>query len=189
MLIIYTCVTPDNINVHTSYWLFSSGMFFGSTMVMVTIALVMAVIVTNIFAKKDSNTHAPRWIVKFSAYFYPMYLPERPDLTTYQEQTQHHVHTKHDCYNNSRPGDIMSVSDGEIESLSDCSCCRQLCRRAINITDRLEMDRIDIEWRVVARFSDRCFFWLFVIISTCVFTILFMKMVPPEPAKPAPGSS
>ena len=159
-------------------------MFFGSTMVMVTIALVMAVIVTNIFSKKDSNVHAPRWIVKLSAYFYPMYLPERPDMTTYHQQTDQHSHNKHDCYNNSHHGDIMSVSDGELESLSGCNCCRKICRKAVDIRDRLDMDRIDMEWRIVARFSDRCFFWLFVIISTSTFTFLFMKMVPPTPNVP-----
>ena len=55
------------------------GMFFGSTMVMVTIALVMAVIVTNIYAKKESPDRAPDWCIAIVSRFYPgQFLPERP---------------------------------------------------------------------------------------------------------------
>jgi len=47
-------------------------------MVMVTIALVMAVIVTNIYAKKDSTERAPDWCIAVVSRFYPDYfLPER----------------------------------------------------------------------------------------------------------------
>ena len=38
-------------------------MFFASTMVMVSIALVMAVIVTNIYAKRDTLEKCPDWII------------------------------------------------------------------------------------------------------------------------------
>jgi len=56
-----------------------AGMFFGSTMVMVTIALVMAVIVTNIYAKKESPERAPDWCIAVVSRFYPAYfLPQRP---------------------------------------------------------------------------------------------------------------
>ena len=55
------------------------GMFFASTMVMVTIALVMAVIVTNIYAKKESPERAPDWCIAIVSRFYPAnFLPERP---------------------------------------------------------------------------------------------------------------
>ena len=165
-------------------------MFFGTTMVMVTVALVMAVIVTNIYSKKDSQSSPPRWIAKISCYFYPLNLPERPDLTTYhrqQQQSQHRyrqAQAKHECYtNNSRQGDILSVSDGELESLTCNTCCHSnnTCNHGNggSISRQIELDRIDMEWRVVARFSDRCFFWLFIVISTCTFTMLFLKMVPP----------
>ena len=51
----------------------------GSTMVMVTIALVMAVIVTNIDAKKDSPERAPDWCIAVVSRFYPAhFLPQRP---------------------------------------------------------------------------------------------------------------
>ncbi|XP_074660971.1 neuronal acetylcholine receptor subunit alpha-9-like [Tubulanus polymorphus] len=46
--------TPDTIPV--------VGMLVGTTMVMVSLALVMAVIVTNIYFKKDTNHRVPVWI-------------------------------------------------------------------------------------------------------------------------------
>ena len=179
-------------------------MFFGSTMVMVTIALVMTVIVTNIYSKKDSNTHAAAWIIKLASYFYPMYIPERPDITTYHHQTEYHLHEKRHCFNDSRPTpdrhhhgrlptsqptlpacDVMSsISDGELDSLAGCTnCCgrHSICEKSAEFgRPHVDADLIEIEWRIIARFADRCFFWLFLVISTCMFTLLFLKMIPPE---------
>ena len=51
-------------------------MFFASTMIMVSIALVMAVIVTNIYAKKDTPHRCPQWSIRLASRFYPaFYLP------------------------------------------------------------------------------------------------------------------
>jgi hypothetical protein len=53
-------------------------MYFASTMAMVSIALVMAVIVTNIYAKKNSPERCPMWAVHLASRFFPAhYLPER----------------------------------------------------------------------------------------------------------------
>ena len=55
-----------------------TGMFFASTMLMVSIALVMAVIVTNIYAKKNTSQRCPEWAVHLASRFFPSYsLPER----------------------------------------------------------------------------------------------------------------
>jgi len=55
-----------------------AGMYFASTMAMVSIALVMAVIVTNIYAKKNSPERCPVWAVRVASKFFPSnYLPER----------------------------------------------------------------------------------------------------------------
>lgn len=52
-------------------------MFFVSTMVMVTVALVMAVIVTNIYAKKESPERCPRWCIRIALHFYSsIHLPD-----------------------------------------------------------------------------------------------------------------
>ena len=40
-----------------------AGQFAGSTMLMVAIALVMSVIVTNVYTRKDSKEHVPRWCI------------------------------------------------------------------------------------------------------------------------------
>ncbi|ESO11523.1 hypothetical protein HELRODRAFT_71629, partial [Helobdella robusta] len=48
--------TPDSIPI------LGISMFFASTMVMVSIALVMAVIVTNIYAKRNSTEKCPEWV-------------------------------------------------------------------------------------------------------------------------------
>ena len=53
-------------------------MFFASTMVMVSVALVMAVIVTNIYAKQNSSDRCPEWAVRLACRFYHDHtLPER----------------------------------------------------------------------------------------------------------------
>jgi len=53
-------------------------MFFASTMLMVSIALVMAVIVTNIYAKKNTSQRCPAWAVHLASRIFPSYgLPER----------------------------------------------------------------------------------------------------------------
>jgi len=47
-------------------------------MLMVSIALVMAVIVTNIYAKKNTSQRCPAWAVNLASRFFPTYsLPER----------------------------------------------------------------------------------------------------------------
>ncbi|KAK2161089.1 hypothetical protein LSH36_121g01014 [Paralvinella palmiformis] len=132
---------------------------------------------------KDSNTHAAVWIIRLASYFYPMYIPERPDLTTYHHQTDYKNH----CYNSDgrrRPADITpSVSDHELDSLAaGCAYCgRGSCRKSAEFgPPHADSELIDVEWRIIARFADRCFFWLFLIISTCMFTLLFLKMIPPE---------
>ena len=53
-------------------------MFFASTMLMVSIALVMAVIVTNIYAKKNTSQRCPEWAVRLASRLFPSYsLPDR----------------------------------------------------------------------------------------------------------------
>ena len=106
----------------------SLGMFFGSTMVMVTIALVMAVIVTNIYAKKDSPSPAPRWVVRLAQKIYPsQYLPERC-----QDRRGH----KGDC--NGRPGEAISLDS----DMGMCGCWRRPRPR-----DHMAMDSHRVEYR------------------------------------------
>ena len=48
-----------------------AGMFFASTMVMVSVALVMAVIVTNIYAKRNSSERCPEWALRLASRSFP----------------------------------------------------------------------------------------------------------------------
>ena len=166
-----------------------SGMFFGSTMLMVTIALVMAVITTNIYNKKDSLYRCPHWVVMLAAKFYPAHL-QPPDR-------YHDSFSKHSCNGRSgrgaAHGDVMTIStDGgaaEIDSLT-CGCCCHCRKDSVSGIQGMylhpahqphagfDYERAEAEWKMVARFADRVFFWVFFALSSAVQTILFTQMVP-----------
>ena len=155
-----------------------SGMFFATTMLMVTVALVMGVVTTNLYAKKDSGHSPPNWIVNTAKRLYPNFLPPK------EIDIRHGPcgHGKNGGCNNRRQSDIMSFTDGipgpgELESLT-CGCCCHCKGETENRLSQYEMDRIDAEWRLVSKFSDRCFFWVFVALSVTTQTILFLHMVP-----------
>ena len=145
---------------------------------MVTIALVMAVITTNVYAKKDSGQRPPRWLSKIALRMYAdaAMLPPEP----------HHSRNlrdrKQDC--NGRQVDVMSITDGELDSLT-CGCCCH-CKRDLRDGraghghhHEVDMDRLEVEWRMISKLCDRIFFWLFFVLATCVQTALFLHMVPP----------
>ena len=159
-------------------------MYFGSTMLMVTIALVMCVTVTNIYAKKDSPERCPPWVVNFVAKFYSKaYLPQVPPSSSHRSRKHSPANGKH--------GDIVSITDGEIESLT-CACCSHCaggssasdaCRyvpppHIHHSTPPFDYSASEAEWKLVAKFADRMFFWLFVAISTTVQVLIFTQMVP-----------
>lgn len=81
-----------------------TGMFFASTMVMVSIALVMAVIVTNIYAKKNSSERCPAWALSFASRFYPSY--------HLQHMTEHR--TPDQERNRRKIFDISSIPNGKL---------------------------------------------------------------------------
>ena len=153
-------------------------MFFGSTMIMVTVALVMAVITTNLYAKKDSAVECPRWVVRMALKFFPEVVipPEKPQRGSRR--------SKHDC--NGRQSDVLSVTDGELDSLT-CGCCCHNGNSPMQTSATLDMERIEVEWKLVSKFMDRVFFWLFVALSLTVQVALFMHMVPKDPVTPKEG--
>ena len=61
-----------------------TGLFFGSTMLMVSLALLMTVIVTNIYSKKDTFETPPRWLVRRARRWDPKFMKNFPaaDQTT-----------------------------------------------------------------------------------------------------------
>lgn len=219
-------------------------MFFASTMVMVSIALVMAVIVTNIYAKKDTPTTCPRWAVRLAARFFPAnFLPPSRLMAPRHRRSGASA---------SRPPEIIERfpqplpgPDGHQTPVPPASCpcsfdenecryynnvhsaaaaatCRMKknrrrkklaagsheCKRCCYDDDGMEDDETTVarcsalpwqpslsssgarstggeeeelskaEWRLVAKFVDRVFFWTFVVMSLMTHCNLFLQMVP-----------
>ena len=150
-------------------------------MVMVTLALVMAVIVTNLYAKKDSCIRPPAFVVRIARRFYG------DDILP----SERHMHNgarnrkSRDC--NGRQSDVLSITDGEIDTLNGgCTCCCHCHQHHGSFTGgnssslftNISFEICDAEWRLVSKFADRLFFWIFVIVSSTVQTLLFVQMVP-----------
>ena len=170
-------------------------------MVMVTIALVMAVIVTNIYAKKDIPQRCPPWTIRLAERFYPAhFLPPRPrqrggTADTVESYSYNYPTTR------KHVGDKLAITETDLDSTTACICCC-LChgnRRESDVTapsytrqikqqemfggvtvgsELFDYERSEAEWRMVAKFTDRVFFWLFLALSLCTHTSLFMQMVP-----------
>ncbi len=156
-------------------------MFFATTMLMVTVALVMGVITTNLYAKKDSGHSPPHWLILVASRLYPDFLPPK------EIDSRHGCnHGKNGTCNNRRQSDIISFTDGmtgspgELDSLTCGCCCHCREEESRGRVPQVEMDRIDAEWRMISKFSDRCFFWIFVVLSVTTQTVLFMHMVPSD---------
>jgi len=190
-------------------------MFFASTMVMVTIALVMAVIVTNIYAKKESPERAPDWCIAIVSRFYPAYfLPERPSNDLSGEtgsRTKNAKRKRKYAADDGCDASISTITPGcdhfPVVSLkrSPLAYCRKLQGKDVAMNDAgngparkqpevasfhgkkknkmaatssFDLERYDAEWRLIAKFVDRVFFWIFLALSTCAQTLLFIQMVP-----------
>ena len=138
-------------------------------MLMVSIALVMAVIVTNVFLRKDSGKRVPACLRKL----FISSKTRRNSLSNKVTTTENHVmETKmHDI-------EIDNLSlQSEIETLT----CRSRCSRkhSSNCTKPQELDlsaRISYEWQVLAKCVDRIFFWLFLLASAASLVSMFSQI-------------
>jgi cation transporter family protein len=197
--------TPDAIPI--------LGMFFASTMVMVTVALVMAVIVTNIYAKKECPEHCPAWCIRIISRFYPKhFLPERIVVPASDSTpTPQHFATGNNTANRKRkygsggtvgiatittgvdrfpvasllhdhvgkpPPEVHSMATTATAAKPEVGGGGRSKRRPLEIGDSFDYERSDAEWRLVAKFTDRVFFWIFLALSSCVHILLFMQMAP-----------
>ena len=142
-------------------------MFFGCTMCMVTVALVMAVIVTHVYSKRGGGTSCPRWLSRASKKFYP--------AMAAQELGPSRNLNSRACLKHSPNGDIPSP-ESDMEYYDEGCCCN--CGVDRSLRSRQETYRRDAEWRLAAAFVDRTFFWVFVALSVCTQTILFIQLVP-----------
>jgi hypothetical protein len=162
---------------------------------MVSIALVMAVVVTNIYAKKDTSARCPRWSVRLASKFYPAHsLPQPAVLERAPAKSRYHIPSHHMCRTcpqtrNRQTRDVTNTPRDSIDDDVICTCC--ICRSDTNVTlslsrqhpmtivhDQFDLDRSQAEWRMVAKFTDRFFFWLFLAMSLLTHVNLFLQMVP-----------
>lgn len=145
--------TPDAIPI--------LGMFFCTTMLMVTLALFMAVVVTNIYGKRTSHQPCPRWVVRFASFIY------RPCFVL--DKSSRSLTDVKPGYN----GDCMN--DIEMEAFNDHYSFHH--RHTSQTLRQLNDTRIEAEWLRVAKAVDRFFFWLFLIISVSIQTAILSAMV------------
>ena len=171
-------------------------MFFGCTMLMVSIALIMGVVVTNIYAKKDSYEVCPRFIVRLAQKYYPRYMKSFiSDNEMMLSPIKSTPRWRKSSCNGGRAGDIVSITDGELESLTGDGCCGR-CRKISDSTHArgynrraqrmlphqasFDRERNDAEWQMVSKFADRILFWIYFVLSVSIQTVLFIKMIPPD---------
>jgi len=194
-------------------------------MVMVTIALVMAVIVTNIYAKKESPDRAPAWCIAIVSRFYPAYFGANSETGSRSTKANWKRKSKSSTANCSvqllRPFPVSDANEaagnGVPEVVTETG--NEIRQRAHNpsgngngssrsaeaireenrlrsasednradtndaIMDRMrlsekhERHRYELEWKMVAKFTDRVFFWVFLVLSVCVQVVLFLQVVP-----------
>ncbi|ESN93235.1 hypothetical protein HELRODRAFT_181170 [Helobdella robusta] len=225
--------------------MFRVRMFFGSTMVMVTVALVMAVIVTNIYAKKDSKDRAPIWCLNIASKFYPISrksvcvsdnknvastekandvpqrigattIPIRPtwadnatprcsldpsmrikNMESYGRNNMYPFVDRPTCNYEMRQTNKLNwtkiftkstnlVATTESKrSMKTFNCTSVNCsignvetNDKTQVQNPADQDVIEIEWRILAKFTDRIFFWIFLALSTLTQLTLFKQMVP-----------
>jgi len=187
-------------------------------MIMVSIALVMAVIVTNIYAKKDAPQRCPEWTVRLASHFYPAHFlpghctdvtsthydrhgraytlppiierrtavqqcPARPDVS--QQSPRRHLGglvengggtDAADCAGTSiccgcrprrkdasKPGDGDRASRAAPSHRTSSSASSHGRRQVPTTLETFDFRRSEAEWRMVAKFTDRVFFWLFLV--------------------------
>ena len=198
-------------------------------MIMVSIALVMAVIVTNIYAKKDVPQRCPEWTVRLASRFYPAhFLPGHCVDSGIHYDRHGRAYTlppiieRRTAQPSSARPDVSQLppphpgmvekgaaggNDGDYTGrASCCGCClrrrgsskhgdvdggqasraappsRPLsssCGRQVPTTlETFDFRRSEAEWRMVAKFTDRVFFWLFLVMSFGVQANLFLQMIP-----------
>ena len=129
-------------------------------MLMVTLALFMAVTVTNIYGKRNSHQPCPRWVVKFASFIY------RPCFVL--DKSKRSLPDVKPGYN----GDCMN--EIEMEAFND----RYSFQRHTSQTIRQMNDtRIQAEWLRVAQAVDRFFFWVFFLFSVSIQTAILSAMV------------
>ena len=140
---------------------------------MVSISLVMAVIVTNLYLRKDSGKRIPVFIRKI----FLGKVKRKTSLAAKINTTENHVlETKmHEI-------EIDNLSNhSEVENLTNRSRCNSRSRRSNSLYRPAEqqMDmvtKMSLEWQMLAKIVDRLCFWIFLLSSIAALTSMFAQI-------------
>lgn len=125
-------------------------------MLMVSVALVMAVVVTNIYLRKDAERRVPVCLRKI----FLSNNKRRTSLSNKVTMSENHV-----CDTKMQEIEIDALSNhSEVDTLT----CHARCSRVSLAYKPPELDtnqRHACEWMQLAKCIDRVFFWLFLISS------------------------
>ena len=144
-------------------------------MLMVSLALVMAVIVTNIFLRKDSGKPVPTFLRKL----FLRKMNKKPLTGSITHSENHLMETKiHEL-----ELDVMS-NHSEVENLTRRGRCgRHSQTNTYNPSiangghECIEIyDRRELEWQLLAKMTDKLFFWLFFFSSAAIMTAMFAQL-------------
>lgn len=142
--------TPDAIPV--------LGILFGTTMLMVSIALVMAVIVTNIYLRKDAQRPVPNCL----RYLFGM------------EKCRRKIESpKIRAVGDARP--LRDIRDATIE-LDSLSIERNHIFERRRSSDSRESISHDKDWLILAKIVDRICFWIFLSASVTAISAMYMSI-------------
>ena len=141
-------------------------------MLMVSISLVMAVTVTNIYLRKDGFHRVPFWVRKIFIGKTRMMPQETKLLTT----IRHENHTS--CDGKMQDFDVDTISTHSEVETCRARCCQ--CHGQNHVQDsqdpyELNM-RTSLEWQILAKNVDRLFFWIFFISSIAALTAMFAQI-------------
>ena len=162
-------------------------------MIMVSIALVMAVVVTNLYLRKDSNKRAAACLRRlFVGNAYPGNTNHvrRLSSTNRVAMNENHVNEIMKC----SPGDVELDSLSMLSESERLTCRNSCCTGSRGYTGRggpargrgvaavggldtgPDLGRISYEWQVLAKAVDRLFFWLFLLSSIAALTSMFAQL-------------
>lgn len=177
-----------------------SGLLFGTTMIMVSIALVMSVIVTNIYLRKDSGKRVPYLfrklflgkssLAKTSRLREQRAAPTIPPPPAARKVSSTATNNHHDNHHH-RHNDIKySLTEIEMDNISQLSdqdasiCTTSRCRRRKSYqqtpykvpSDPEYSIMVCSEWLQLAKTVDRICFWLFLFSSAAALIAIFAQI-------------
>ena len=153
-------------------------------MLMVSVALVMAVIVTNIYLRKNSTSRIPTWVRNI---FIGRSATKRHHRSTvsrnskyveskYNDEPSNHGHNNHNDIGGLELDHLSLQSEQEQTLTCRHKSCPRTREASFVIPDEETRARIAYEWETLAECVDRIFFWLFLAASIGALTTMYMQI-------------